>query len=259
MKEGIGCRGESTWKCSAFGGGALVARHDFLDVVSRTERRVGSSDHQTTGFGFPHGVFEFCIGACKSGRLYDVEAWIAQGRPLQATTGWTAQNRRRRTPLATAITEGNFDLARLLLCNGYRIDLEPSSPLNQALEMRRPDFLDLLLDRGADPAGAATWHILDTYQRPIFERFRDAGVDLTAGGNLSGALASSTRNRPLYGFVKNTRNIEPRIQRALDVAPVAAIRERSEKAMSLCLWAGANPRHRVGEPGDDLEADEDGT
>jgi hypothetical protein len=48
------------------------------------------------------------------------------------------------------IDVGDFDLARLLLCNGYRMELEPRSPLNGALESRRWDPVDLLLEWGAE-------------------------------------------------------------------------------------------------------------
>jgi ankyrin repeat protein len=60
------------------------------------------------------------IAACKEGRLYDIERWIADGRPIQAEPAWTRQNRRRETPLSAAMAQGSFDLVRLLLCNGYR-------------------------------------------------------------------------------------------------------------------------------------------
>jgi len=50
--------------------------------------------------------------------------------------------------------------ALLLLCNGYRTDLERDFPLNAALERRRKDILYLLLDWGADPNGADVWRIL---------------------------------------------------------------------------------------------------
>jgi hypothetical protein len=138
------------------------------------------------------------------------------------------------------------------------MELEARSPLNGALESRRWDLLDLLLKWGADAAGADIWRILDTYQRVVFDRFWAAGVDLAGDGAMADALASSTRNRPLYGFAKAYRDRDPRIQRALDLALGAAIEKRSDKAISLCLWAGADPRRRVGEIGEDIENDEHG-
>lgn len=196
--------------------------------------------------------------ALKDGRLYDAEGWVRDGRPLQSDPRSVQQPRRRPTPLGIALKAGQLDAVRLLLCNGYRTELEPSSPLNTVLETRRWDLLELLLEWGADPHGADVCRILDTYQTAVFERFQAAGVDLTAGDAMADALAGSTRNRPLYGFARAHRQSNPSIQRALDVGLGVAIRQKNDKAVSLCLWAGANPRRRVARLGGDPAEDEDG-
>lgn len=196
--------------------------------------------------------------ACREGRLYRAEAWIASGQPLQAAPDRRRRHTRVATPLSASIAAGNFDLVRLLLCNGYRTELEHRSPLDEVLEARRGDLMELLLEWGADPARADIGRIFETYQRPVFERFWLAGVDLTAEGEMARTLAYSTRNRPLYGFAKNYRDRDHRIQRALAVALGTAIRGRNDKAVSLCTWAGADPRRRVAEIGQDPANDPDG-
>ncbi len=198
------------------------------------------------------------IAACKEGRVYDVEKWIADGNPMQLDPESGQRPSRAATPLRVSIAAGSFDLVRLLLCNGYQTALEPRPPLNVVLEDRRWDLLDLLLDWGADPRSADVWRVLDTYQREVFERLWAAGVDLTAGDVMASTLASSTRNLPLYGFAKVNRDRDARIQRALDVALGAAVKEQNSKAVSLCVWAGANPRRRVSEIGDEPGEDDDG-
>ena len=52
-----------------------------------------------------------------------------------------------------------YDLARLLLCNGFLPDSEPESLLNLVVRSRTKDFLELLLAWGADPK-----RILAAYQ-----------------------------------------------------------------------------------------------
>ena len=195
---------------------------------------------------------------CRTGRLYEVESWIASHKPLQLDPARRPRRGRPTTPLREALAAGNFDLARLLLCNGYRVDVEPYVPLDDALDSRRWDLVDLLLEWGVDPASAELDKIFATYERAVFERFRDAGVDLTAGDAMAAVLATATRNRPLYGYAKNHRESDPPIQRALDVGLGAAVREESDKAVSLCLWAGADPRRRVGEISEDPEEDAEG-
>ena len=46
---------------------------------------------------------------------------------------------------------------------GYRIDADPETPLDLALELRRWDFVDLLLSFGADPRGVDRTILFDTY------------------------------------------------------------------------------------------------
>lgn len=194
------------------------------------------------------------MAACKQGRFYDVEEWIACGKPLQALPG-AAQRRRSSSPLLFAVSAGQLDLVRVLLCNGYRAEFEPRSPIDDALDSRRWDILGLLLDWGVDPKQADVWRILDTYDRATLERFWTLGIDLTEHDAMADALGRSTSNRPLYGFAKNYRERDPRIQRALDVGLGVAVAEQSDKAVSLCLWAGGAPRSRVGDVDDSPEED----
>jgi len=90
------------------------------------------------------------------------------------------------------------------------------------------------------------------------ERFWLLGVDLAGDGAMGAALAHATRNRPLYGFVKNHRD-DSRIRQELDIALGYAIARKSEKAVSLCLWAGADPRHSVPMMGGRCEPSDDWT
>jgi hypothetical protein len=204
------------------------------------------------------GELSGLLAACKAGRLYDAEAWIQSGGPLQLNKEATARATRLSSPLTVAVKAGNGDLLRLLLCNGYRAELEPSSPLDPVLALRRWDMLDLLLAWGADPKRADIGSILDTYQTAIFERFWSAGVDLAADGVMAFTLANATSNRPLYGFARAYRDRDPRIVRALAVGLGAAIKAKNDKAVSLCLWAGADPRRPVAELNEDEAEDEHG-
>jgi hypothetical protein len=170
-----------------------------------------------------------------------------------------AQARRPQiTALAVAIDTGQHDLVRLLLAFGYRPDLESRSPFDRVLQARRYDLLDLLFEAGADPTTADPDHVFGTYSREVMERFWALGVDLAGDGVMAGALAGNTRNRPLYGFVKNHID-DPRIQREADLGLGYAIGRKSDKAVSLCIWAGANPRHSVPVIGDGYTNSDDWT
>lgn len=93
----------------------------------------------------------------------------------------------------------------LLLCNGYRLDLEPAgwdSVLDEALRARDFEIVDLLLKWGADPTRVRTDNVLDTYRTDLIERFWKAGLDLGADPFFASYLAE-TPNKALYGWPKH--------------------------------------------------------
>jgi hypothetical protein len=181
---------------------------------------------------------------CGAGRVYAVERWIVSGKPLQVAYSEMERWRRTRTPLAVAIETGQYDLARLLLCNGYRTELEPQSALELVLERRAWDFLELLLAWGANPKEVDPDAVLETYQTDLMERFWQFGLDYTKEHRLAHYLASSTRNKPAYGLAKRHKD-DPRVAYCLALALGEAVLEGNQKATSLLLWAGADAHHPV--------------
>lgn len=139
---------------------------------------------------------------CREGRLYAVERWIKDRRPLQLVEGRPPGQRRFTSALKIALEEENHALVHLLLCNGYDPNREYHCSLNLALESRRWDLLDLLLKWGADPHRVSLTKLFGTYQFDLFEQFRKLGVDLTADHTLAETLACHTLNKPLFGFAR---------------------------------------------------------
>ena len=184
------------------------------------------------------------VQLCLAGRVYDVERWIQEGRPIQALSYTTPKNRTVEGPLRAAVRTKHRDLVLLLLCNGYRLDLEPEdgeSVIDVALANRSFDLFDLLLKWGADPQHVDLGTLFETYKSALFTRFQDLGLDLTKGHALAQALAHHTSNRPLFGFAKWHRATNPKMQTELNIALVHHVGEANEKGVQLCLWAGADP------------------
>ncbi len=209
------------------------------------------------------GEIEDLLRLCREGKLYEVETWIRAGRPIQLSAN-VSPRRATTSPLEIAIESGNHSLALLLLANGYDPDAEDVSPLDQALEDRRWDLVDLLLDWRADPRRVALESLFGTYRTDLFERFAAAGVDFAEGHALAYALAEHTSNKPLYGFTKRHRGDNSRIQSELNSALVDLAANGNAKGVHLCLWAGANPhaparslRYAVGND-DDVQDDGSG-
>lgn len=178
---------------------------------------------------------------CREGRLYDVEGWIAAGKPLQVTPETVRKGTRPKTALQIALETGQHSLASLLLKSGYRLELERYAPLDLVLRSRRWDLFDLLLEFGGELKSVDVYSVLDTYNAQLYERFRAAGYDLTEGHEMASILGHGTRNRPLLGFVKRHRSEDPRIQQELDIALGYHARKGNEGGVGLCLWAGADP------------------
>ena len=80
----------------------------------------------------------------------------------------------------------------LLLSKGYRIELERYSPLDLALQARRWDLFDLLLEWGADLKSADVYTVLNTYNVELSERFRAAGYNLTERHEMASILGHGT-------------------------------------------------------------------
>jgi len=178
---------------------------------------------------------------CREGRLYEVERWISDGRPLQAEPAAIVKGTRPKTALQIAIESGQHSLTKLLLSNGYQLQLERYRPLDLALAIRRWDLFDLLLEWGADLKSVDVYTVLNTYNTELYERFRAAGFDLTQGHEMASILGHGTSNRPLLGFVKRYRAEDPKIQSELNLALRYQVRKGNERGVALCLWAGADP------------------
>src|SRR6266853_1705171 len=169
------------------------------------------------------------VQLCAAGHVYDVERWIQDGRPIQALTYKRPGKASVISPLCTAIRKKHRDVVFLLLCNGYRLDLEAKvgySVLDEALSVRAFDIVDLLLLWGSDPTGVST-DCLDYTTDPEFVRY-----------------LAQTVNKPLYGWLRRNR-ADQRLQDALDVALLEAVMDNAELPVRLLLWAGADPHRKV--------------
>lgn len=183
------------------------------------------------------------VRLCQRGHLYAVERWIAEGRPIQAARYYVKGRRQLDSPLEVAMESRQHDLALLLLCNGYRTELEVEHPLSRALRLRYRELLDLLLDWGADPTRVDPDAVLGTNNIDVLDRFWNLGLDLTAENRLACYLSSPT-TKPLCGWAKR-HNEDPRVARALALALVQVIWNRKERAAHLLVWAGADTHRRV--------------
>jgi len=184
-------------------------------------------------------AIETLIALCNSGRLYEVEQWIAEGHPIQCAPPSDRKLRRRHTPLQIAVSKGFHSLAAVLLANGYNPNGDYCGCLEIAVRSRDRDMVELLLKFGADPNACDIEEVLLTYDRPIMDRFIEAGVDPCAGNATARALLGKAR--PMLGFVKTHWERIPGLRHQVETALHVFARENDEKGVALMLWLGANP------------------
>lgn len=181
---------------------------------------------------------------CRTGRIYEVERWIQDGRPIHAAAYRTPGKKRIKGALEIAIETNQYDLAVLLLCNGFPPDCDGESLLVRALENRQRELFELLLSWGADPLWVDPYTIVDSYDADLIERFWMLGVDLTGDHVLARALSEHSSNRPAYGWARRHKD-DPRIAKELSMALGAAVVEGRERAVALLMWAGADSHQKT--------------
>src|SRR4029453_13766521 len=77
---------------------------------------------------------------CREGRLYEVERWIAEGKPLQLAQEAIHKSARPKTALEIALETGQHSLVSALLKSRYRLELERDRPPDPALQKARGGF-----------------------------------------------------------------------------------------------------------------------
>jgi hypothetical protein len=179
------------------------------------------------------------INLCKTGKLFDVQAWIAAGNPVNPPPIPT-KGARPRSPLEVAIEHGFHSLVQVLLEGGAVQEPQGrDSPMYQALSKRRFDLVQLLVLHGFDPKAIDMGQVFATWDPHIMEYFITHGAELVRGRPF--AYAFCDRIRTAIKFFKAYRERMPEIQDQADIALRHHCKDGNLKWISLLLWAGADP------------------
>lgn len=79
------------------------------------------------------------VDLCKAGRLFDVQDWIADGKPINPPPP-PAKGARKKCPLQVSIDNGFHSLVQVLLESGANVQDGSYNALEQALSNRRLVF-----------------------------------------------------------------------------------------------------------------------
>lgn len=177
------------------------------------------------------------VRLCRTGRLYEVDAWIASGKSISVPSAF------RKTPLQVAVEIGFHSLVRLLACNDKDVT-NLNRALSDAVALKSLDTVFLLLEHGADLKSVPLADVLSTWEPKLIQLFLDGGADVLEGLPFTVAFCAKVRTalRPFINFKQAHSEFEHQLQEQLERALRHFAREGDLKWVSLLLWAGANPR-----------------
>ena len=139
------------------------------------------------------------IRLCESGRLYEVEAWVATGKSLKTPPEI------RKTPIAVALSTGFHSLVEFLLRNEDRQQVK-NDALRWALQWDRPAFVELAVAHGADPSAVPFLDVLMTGDRGLASFFLERGADPLTGYPFARAFHQLKAKTTLGSYLDCRRN-----------------------------------------------------
>lgn len=184
------------------------------------------------------------ITLVKAGRLFEVQEWVAQEKPVNPPAP-EPKKQRRKGPLEFAVEAGFHSMVQVLLEAGANVK-EPGpnewngfNALEAALGLKRLDLVKLLVAHGADVQDVSMFYAFKTWEPSIMRFFIKHGADPVQDGSF--ALALIYKVRTALGFYKDFHREYPAMKEQLNLALRYHTKYQCEKWVALLLWAGADP------------------
>jgi hypothetical protein len=198
------------------------------------------------------------LSMCRMGRVFDVQAWISENRPVALPADAGARGA-RRNPVRMAIDSGFHSLLQVLLEAGAPVREGRYRALEHAVEMRRPDLAALLLKHGASAGDVSMRFVVEMWHPETMELLVKSGASLVSGQPIAWGLINKVRTT--LGLLKKYAPSHPEVIRQAEIALRHHAFEGDAKWVSLLLWAGANPwargPHQVDDDGSEESGSED--
>lgn len=199
------------------------------------------------------------VDLCRKGQLFEVQEWIAAGKPVNLPAPIPYERRALPSPLEIAVGEGFHSLVRVLLDAGALNESRLSaSPIHMAIGAKRMDLVELMVEHGLDMSEVDMEVVIGTWDPALMEYFIGKGADMETGNPLAAALSDGIRTALRIYFKYKDRY--PSFREQLNIALRHHAGAGHRKWIALTLWAGADP-YTTGltEPDDDPDKDEKAT
>jgi len=174
---------------------------------------------------------------CKAGKLFEVQDWLKDGRPVNVKQ--PEKGNRRRSPLEIAIERGFHSLVQVLLEAGAVTADNRYNALEDAVDKKRLDIIKLLIVHGANLKSVDMFNVFLTWDPAIMEYFIEQGADVETGYPL--ACAFCERIRSALGVYNRHKDRFPSFKEQANIALRYHCKEGNLKWVSLMLWLGADP------------------
>lgn len=195
------------------------------------------------------------LAMCRAGKLFEVQEWIGQGRPV-ALPADVGLRKAKRSPLRVALDGGFHSLVQVLLEAGVPVREGRYVAVQHAVELRRPDLVELLLKHGASVHDVTMRFVVEMWHPETMEVLVANGASLTIGQPVAWGLINKVRTT--LRLVKKYTPTCPEVMRQAEVALRHHAFEGNAKWVALLLWAGADPWARGPYQVDDKGDEQDG-
>jgi hypothetical protein len=183
------------------------------------------------------------VGLCRAGRLYEIEKWIAEGKPLDISEA--TRRGRQRSLLEIAVETGFHSLIELIAKHETNQSAKAAA-LADAVSSRRLDLVEVLLANGTDIKSVPLADVLLTWEPRLIRFFLDHGADALEGRPFAVAFGARIRTalRPFVDYRQAHPELAVQLQEQLDCALRYFCGAGDLKWVSLLMWAGGDPRSR---------------
>jgi hypothetical protein len=183
------------------------------------------------------------VNLIKTGRLFDLQKWIAGGKPIRPEPGVKAD------PLVLAVKAGFHSMVAVLASTGLAV-AELNRMLAATIEQHRTDLALLLFRHGADPKSVRLADVLATGDPTFARAFIKHGSDVHQDAPFAEALGNGVCS--ILGLFKQLMAHDPTLISQAHEALARNTRAGRVDAVALMQGAGADPRAPVkAEFGDD--------
>ncbi len=182
---------------------------------------------------------EHVLRLCREGCLFELQAWVEQGKSLAVPNGF------RRSPLRAALDTGFHSLIEFLL--KHEADQSNrDAVLQEACWRNQLSMIRLALQHGANPAAVPFLQVLETGNRDAVRLFLERGADPVTGTPF--ARAFKGRIKVTLGMFLDCQRMRPELAQSLQQQADMALRQAcwddDLKWVSLLVWLGADPRSK---------------